>query len=89
MGVRGPTPDIMEKTTMLWPRQKDVGGENTKIYYGMDTTGDNEKRTSQKDTDGRSRRSHNKKFRTRSIEKEREMAFGFRKTATAVIKPDG
>jgi hypothetical protein len=28
-----------------------------------------------------------KKFRTISIEKRREMAFGFRKTATAVIKP--
>ena len=30
----------------------------------------------------------NKKFRTRSMEKQRGMAFGFRKTATAVIKPD-
>ena len=30
----------------------------------------------------------NKKFRTRSVEKQRGMAFGFRKTATAVVKPD-
>jgi len=30
----------------------------------------------------------NKKFRTRSMEKLRGMAFGFRKTATAVKKPD-
>jgi hypothetical protein len=30
----------------------------------------------------------NKKFRTRSMEKQGGMAFGFRKTATAVIKPD-
>jgi len=30
----------------------------------------------------------NKKFRTRSMEKQRRMAFGFRKTATAVKKPD-
>jgi hypothetical protein len=37
--------------------------------------------------DGRSKSSHyNKKFRTRSMEKQRGMAFGFRKTA--VIKPD-
>ena len=30
----------------------------------------------------------NKKFRTRSMEKQRGMAFGFRKTATAVKIPD-
>jgi hypothetical protein len=30
-----------------------------------------------------------KKFRNRSMEKQRGMAFGFRKTTTAVIKPDG
>ena len=37
--------------------------------------------------DGRSTSSHdNKKLRTRSIEKQRGMAFGFRKTATAVKK---
>jgi hypothetical protein len=35
--------------------------------------------------DGRNTISHdNKKFRTRSMEKQRGMAFGFRKTATAV-----
>jgi hypothetical protein len=40
--------------------------------------------------DGRSKSSHdNKKFRTRSMEKQRGMAFGFQKTATAVTKPDG
>jgi hypothetical protein len=39
--------------------------------------------------DGRSKSSHDsKKFRTRSMEKQRGMAFGFRKTATAVIEPD-
>jgi len=38
---------------------------------------------------GRSTSNHdNKKFRKRSMEKQRGMAFGFRKTATAVIKPD-
>ena len=37
--------------------------------------------------DGRSTSSHgNKKIRTRSMEKQRGMAFGFRKTATTVKK---
>ena len=48
-----------------------------------------EKRTSKKNVDGRSTSSHdNKKSITRSMEKQRGMAFGFRKTATAVKKPD-
>jgi hypothetical protein len=55
----------------------------------MDTVGEKEKRTSKKNMDGRSKISHdNKKFRIRSMEKQRGMAFGFRKTATVVIKPD-
>jgi len=67
--------------------QKDARGENTKINYGMDTTGEKEKRTSKKNVDGRSTSSHdNKKFRTRPVKKERGMAFGFRKTATAVME---
>jgi len=44
--------------------------------------------TSKKNVDGRRTGSHgNKIFRTRSIEKQRGMAFGFRKTKTAVRKP--
>jgi hypothetical protein len=40
--------------------------------------------------DGRSTSSHDgEKFRTRSMEKQGGMVFGFRKTATAVINPDG
>jgi len=40
--------------------------------------------------DGRSASGHdNKKFKTRSMEKQSGMAFDFRKTATAVKKPDG
>ena len=55
----------------------------------MDTSGKKEKGTSKKNVDGRSTSSHdNKKFRIRSMEKQGGMAFGFRKTATAVIKPD-
>ena len=43
-----------------------------------------EKRTPKEKMDGRSTSSHNKKFRTRSMEKQRGMAFGFWKTVTAV-----
>ena len=72
---------------MEWPRQRDARGENTKINYGLDTTGEKEKRTStsKKNVDGRITSGHdNKKFRTGSVEKQRGMAFGFRKTVTAV-----
>jgi len=59
------------------------------INYGLDTTGEKEKRTSKKNVDGRSTSSHNnKKFRNRTMEKQRGMAFGFWKTATIVKKRD-
>ena len=77
-----------EKTAMVWPRQKDARGENAKINYGLNTVGEREKRMSKKHVDGRSTSSHDKKFRTRSMEKQRGIAFGFRKTATAVKKSD-
>jgi hypothetical protein len=74
---------------MVRPRQKDARGQNTKINYAMDTRGERDKkRTSKKNVDGRITSSHDsKKFRTRSMEKQGGMAFGFRKTATVVIKP--
>ena len=72
---------------MVWPHQRDARGENTKINYGLDTAGEKENRTSKKIVDGRSTSSHNnKKFGNRSMEKQRGMASGFRKTATAVKK---
>jgi hypothetical protein len=71
---------------MEWPRPKDASGENTKINYGMDTTGEKEERTSKNNVNRRSIICHdNKKFRNRSMEKQRGVAFGFRKTATAVV----
>ena len=55
------------------------------VNYGLDTTREKEKRTSKKNVDERNTSSHdNKKFRTRSMEKKRGMAFGFRKKVTAV-----
>jgi hypothetical protein len=80
-----PFTPIISFICSLWPCQNDARGENTKINYVLDTTGEKEKRTSKKKVDGRSTSSHdNKKFGTRSKEKQRGMAFGFRKTATAV-----
>jgi hypothetical protein len=74
-------------TATVWPRQKDARGENTKINYGMDTMREKEKRTSKKNVDGRSTSGHdNKEFRTSSMEKQRGLAFGFRKKATDVKK---
>ena len=59
--------------------------KSTETNYAMDTTGEKEKRTYKENVGGRSTSSHdNKKLRTRSMEKQRGMAFGFRKTATAV-----
>ena len=64
---------------------KDAKGNNTNINYECDTTGEKEKRMSKKHLDVSSTSSHeNKKFRTRSVEKQRIMAIGFRKTATAL-----
>jgi hypothetical protein len=72
---------------MVWPRQKDAREESAKTNYGMDTMGEKEKRTPKENVDGRSTNSRdNKKFRTSSMEKQRGMACGFRKTATAVKK---
>jgi hypothetical protein len=51
----------------------------------MVTTGGKKKRTPKENVDGRCTSSHdNKKFITSSMEKQREKAFGVRKTATAV-----
>jgi hypothetical protein len=55
----------------------------------VDARGKKEMRTSTKNVDGRCTSSHgNKTFRRRSVVKQRGMAFGFRKTATAVIRPE-
>jgi hypothetical protein len=74
---------------MVWPREKDARGQNNKINYGMYTIGEKKKRTSNKNGDERSTNSHDsKKFGTRSMQKQEGIELGFRKTATAVIKPD-
>ena len=74
---------------MVWSHQRDARGQNTKINYGTDTMGEKETRTSKKNMNGRgTSRCDNKKFRTRSMKKQRGMASGFQETGTAVKKPD-
>jgi hypothetical protein len=74
---------------MIWPHQKDARGKNTKINDGTDPTRKKKKRTPKEDLDKRSASSHDsKKCGARSVEKQRQMAFGFRKTVTAVTTPD-
>jgi len=61
--------------------------EKSKINCMLDTAGEKERRKSKENVDGRSTSSRdNRKFRAVSMEKQRGMAFGFRKTATAVKK---
>ena len=75
---------------MVWPCQKDATGKNSETNHGMDTTGEKAKRKAKKNMDGRSPSGHdNEESRTRSVETQRGMAFGFWKTVAAVIKPDG
>jgi hypothetical protein len=67
----------------------DARRETTKINYGVDTRGKKKKRTSKKNVDGRCTSSHeNKTFRSRSAVKQKGIVFGFRKTATAVTRPE-
>jgi len=68
---------------------KDAKGESTKINYGVNTRGKKKKWTSKKNMDGRCMSSHeNKTFRNRSVVKQKGMLSGFRKTATAVTRPE-
>jgi len=68
---------------------KDARRETTKINYGVDTRGKKKKRASKKNVDGRCTSSHeNKTFISRSVVKQKGMVFGFRKTATAVTRPE-
>jgi hypothetical protein len=47
------------------------------------------KRTSKKNVDGKCTSNHEiKTCRSRSVVKQKEMVFGFRKTATAVTRPE-
>jgi len=93
MGVKGKpdTIDIIEQKRLQWDCQVRRMPEERIPKLIMDwIPWERRKRgRPKKNVDGRSTSSHdNKKFRTRSMEKRRGMAFGFRKTATAVKKQD-
>jgi hypothetical protein len=67
---------------MLWPRQKDVTGEETKTNYVKHTAQQKEKWTPKGNVDGRNTSSHDNK----NLEPDQEIGitFGFWKTATAL-----
>ena len=50
--------------------------------------GKKKKRMSKKNVDGRCTSSHENKTFRRSVAKQKGMVFGFRKTATAVARPE-
>jgi len=78
-----------EKAPVVWPHQKDARRETNKMNYGVDTRGKKKKKTSKKNLNGRCTSSHEKKtFRSRSVVKQKGMVYGFRKTATAVTRPE-
>jgi len=54
----------------------------------VDTRGKKKKRTSKKNVDGRCTSIHENKTFRRSVVKQKGMVFGFRKTATAVTRPE-
>ena len=55
----------------------------------MEWTPGEKKRTSKKNVDGKCTSSHeNKTFRSKSVVKQKGIVFGFRKTATAVTRPE-
>ena len=93
MGVKGKPDitDIVEQKRLQWyGHVKRMPEERIpKLVMNSIPRETRERGRPRKNVIGRSTSSHdNKKFRTRSVEKQRGMTFGFRKTATAVKKPD-
>ena len=93
MGVKGrpDITDIMEQKRLQWYGHVKMMPEDRIPKLIMDLIPRERRKggSPRKKVDGRSTSSHdNKKFRTRSTEKQRGIAFGFRKTATAVKKLD-
>ena len=92
MGVKGKQDimDISEKKRLQWYGHVKRMPEDRIPKLIMEwTTTERRKRNPKKNVDSGSTNSHgNKELGTRSMEKQRGMEFGFRKTATAVMKPD-
>jgi Tfp pilus assembly pilus retraction ATPase PilT len=92
MRVNGKTDiiDIIEKKRLQWYGHVKRMPEKRIQKLIMEWIPEERRKSpSKKNVDGWSTSSHDsKKFRTRSMEKQGAMAFGFRKTVTAVIKSD-
>jgi Tfp pilus assembly pilus retraction ATPase PilT len=91
-GVKGKSDiiDIIEKKRLQWYRHvKRITEDKIPKLIMEWIPEERRKRGRPKNVHGRSTNSHDsKKFRTRSVEKQGGMAFGFRKTETVAIKPD-
>jgi hypothetical protein len=93
MGVEGKPDiiDIIEKKRLQWYRHvKSMPEQRIPTLILEWVPAERRKRgRPKKNMDGRSTSSHDsEKYRTKSMEKQRRMVFGFRKTATSVIEPD-
>jgi hypothetical protein len=93
MGVKGKPDiiDIIEKKRLQWyGHVKRVPGDRIPKLILERVPAERRKRGRPRiNLDGRSTGSHDsEKFRTKSMEKRRGMAFGFRKAEIAVIEPD-
>jgi hypothetical protein len=94
MGVKGKPDmiDIIEKKRLQWNGHvKRMPEERIpKLILEWVPGGRRKRGHPRKNMDERSTSSHDsEKFRTRSMEKQRGMAFGLWETATAVTDPDG
>jgi Tfp pilus assembly pilus retraction ATPase PilT len=91
MGAKGKLDimDIIQKKRLQWYGHVKRMPEKRIPKLIVEWIPKEKKRMSKKNMDGWSTSSHDsEKFRTRSVEKQGGMAFGFRKMVTAVIKPD-
>ncbi|KAJ4441257.1 hypothetical protein ANN_11111 [Periplaneta americana] len=76
-----------EKITVVY--QKNARTTITKNNYGMDPTRNKEKRTTKEDLDGGRTSSYGcSRIGAMPMDEQRGLAFGFRKTATAVMTPE-
>jgi hypothetical protein len=83
--------DIIEKKRLQWYGHiKRMQEERLpKLIMECIPGGEKKKRTSKKNVDARCTSSHkNKKFRSKSVVKQKGMVFGFQKMATAVTRPE-
>jgi IS5 family transposase len=91
MGVKGKPDiiDIIEKKRLQWYGHVKRMPEERMSKLIMEWIPDERRKEDVQEKRGWKEYKQSKKFRTRSMKKQGGMVFGFRKTTTAVIKPDG